>query len=130
MGIDTHSAGARGEEVACDFLVREGYSIKARNVRTPYGEIDIIAEDEAALVFVEVKMRSDTAVQKRYGRPALAVNSAKRERLLNSAHFYLKENEITKRVRFDVIELLESRVAGEFAYNIRHTRAALSDNRS
>jgi len=53
--------GRRGEELACDFLVRHGMKIIDRNWRCSYGEADIIALDEGTLVFCEVKTRtSDT----------------------------------------------------------------------
>ena len=49
--------GRCGEEAAALFLVAQGYSIVARNLRTPVGEIDIIAQKAQTLIFVEVKTR-------------------------------------------------------------------------
>ena len=46
--------GAWGESVAADWLAEHGYQIIARNIRTPYGEIDIIARDGNIVVFIEV----------------------------------------------------------------------------
>lgn len=47
--------GAWGEGIAADWLAERGYRIVARNIRTPYGEIDIIAEQGDVTIFVEVK---------------------------------------------------------------------------
>src|ERR1700684_78742 len=49
--------GRRGESLAAEHLRRRGYAILARNVRTRHGEIDLIARDGRALIFVEVKTR-------------------------------------------------------------------------
>ncbi len=100
--------GCRGERIACDYLVREGYTVTERNVFTPYGELDIIAQDERHILFIEVKQRNDTAAQSRYGRPALAVNAAKRKHIIASAQFYLHEHRLPLQPRFDVIEILTS----------------------
>ena len=48
-------AGRLGENIACEFLVRKGFKILDRNYRKPWGEIDIIAEKEGSVRFVEVK---------------------------------------------------------------------------
>ncbi len=49
--------GRRGEELAAEHLCRRGYSIVERNVRSRYGEIDLVVRGRNALVFVEVKTR-------------------------------------------------------------------------
>src|SRR3954452_2161010 len=51
------SRGALGERIAADHLQHRGYRIVARNYRTRYGELDLVAADERALVFCEVKTR-------------------------------------------------------------------------
>ena len=72
--------GARGEELAAEYLVSEGYTITARNLHVSHDEIDIIAENEGYIVFAEVKTRAQTCSNKRYGRPAAAVNYAKSQK--------------------------------------------------
>ncbi len=47
--------GQWGEQAAANYLSAKGYEIKARNVRTPYGEIDLIARKDGFTIFVEVK---------------------------------------------------------------------------
>ena len=91
--------GARGEELAAEYLVSEGYTI------TAHDEIDIIAENEGYIVFAEVKTRAQTSQNKRYGRPAAAVNYAKSQKLIRSAEEYLRENPTAKQPRIDVIEV-------------------------
>lgn len=98
--------GQRGEAIAARYLIREGCTICARNVYTPAGEIDIVAEDALHLLFVEVKLRTAGTVQARYGQPARAVNAAKRRHIVESARHYLREHPTAKQPRFDVIEIL------------------------
>ncbi len=77
--------GKWGEEIASQFLSRQGYIIVDRNVRTPDGEIDIIAEKEGELVFVEVKTRRNV----RHSYPEEAVNDEKLDHLDSAAGWYL-----------------------------------------
>lgn len=55
--IDKHSLGRRGESLAQLYLTQKGYRVIATRYRTPYGEIDLIIQDDKTLVFVEVKTR-------------------------------------------------------------------------
>ncbi len=82
--------GKWGEQVAVDFLEKKGWEILARNVNTPHGELDIVARDQAAVVFVEVKARTSRA----FGLPEEAVTPQKIQHLLNAAQFFLQENPI------------------------------------
>ena len=52
-----HAAGQRGEDLAAEHLERLGFQILARNHRTRFGELDLVAYDGEVLVFVEVKTR-------------------------------------------------------------------------
>ncbi len=91
-----------GETLAAERLVAQGYTILAQNVRTPYGEIDIVARDLAFIVFVEVKTRSSTT----YGQPEEAVTARKRAHLLASAQHYLQTHpELEGGWRIDVIAI-------------------------
>ena len=103
-----------GEDLAADFLTRRGYQIVDRNVRTPYGEIDLIASREVQAsgspasrltVFVEVKTRSSTA----YGLPEEAVTSRKRAHLLAAAQEYIRIHpELEGDWRVDVVAILRT----------------------
>ena len=81
--------GAWGESVAANYLEEHGYIVVARNVRTPHGEIDIVAEKDGITSFVEVKTRSSS----KYGPPEIAVTPRKQEHMLASAEHYAQENE-------------------------------------
>ena len=80
--------GNRGEDIAVEYLSQQGVSIISRNVRTPYGEIDIIGKDDESLIFVEVKARRNQS----FGFPEEAVHARKQEHMINSAFSYLQEN--------------------------------------
>ncbi|HLE15725.1 MAG TPA: YraN family protein [Anaerolineales bacterium] len=109
--------GRWGEELAGGFLIERGYTILATNVRTPYGEIDLIVrqpgeagdhlDSPEVTVFVEVKTRSSTA----YGYPEEAVTARKQAHLLGAAQHYLQEHpEVGGDWRIDVIAIERSRV--------------------
>lgn len=76
--------GRWGEEVAARFLEERGYRILARNLRTAYGEIDLIVEKEGMTVFVEVKARTGEG----FGRPEEAITPSKRSHLINAIQAY------------------------------------------
>ena len=72
-GLDNRSLGRRGEDVAAEHLRSLGFTIVGRNVRTRYGEIDIIAREGDTLVFVEVKARRGI----RFGTPEEGLSARK-----------------------------------------------------
>jgi putative endonuclease len=80
--------GKWGENLAVEYLVNEGYSIVDRNVRTPYGEIDIIASRSNQLIFVEVKTRATT----NFGMPEESVTPKKQKHLIDAIEFYIQEH--------------------------------------
>ncbi|OGY97146.1 MAG: hypothetical protein A2128_01380 [Candidatus Liptonbacteria bacterium GWC1_60_9] len=64
--------GRRGEDVACGFLIKNGFKILARNVRNKWGEIDVVAKDkDNAIVFIEVKTIRQNSWQatRQFGNP-------------------------------------------------------------
>jgi len=101
------AAGARGEELACRLLERRGYRIVARNWRCPWGEIDIVAREGGAFVFVEVKARRRAASGPgSFGGPAAALTQAKQDRLCRAALLFLQEaGALDAPARFDVVLL-------------------------
>jgi putative endonuclease len=95
--------GKYGEETAVDFLKEQGYEIIARNYKTRFGEIDIIARDKDTLCFVEVKTRHT----QRFGLPQEAVTSSKQRQIAKSALAFLKERALLdKKARFDVVSII------------------------
>lgn len=99
----TTPKGRAGEDEAARFLEERGLSVVARNVRAGGGEIDLVAADGGAVVFVEVKWRRDAS----RGTPAEAVTPAKRRKLLSAARAWLAENPsgASREVRFDVVAI-------------------------
>ncbi len=97
--------GKRGEELAAEYLEKNGYTVAARNAHVSYDEIDIIAEDEAHIVFVEVKARAQTPANCRYGRPCAAVDYTKKQKLLRAVGEYIRREKPQKAPRIDVIEV-------------------------
>ena len=94
--------GRAGEKRAVDFLKKKGFKILKTNYKVPVGEIDIIAEDDGVIVFIEVKTRSSD----NYGNPCEAVDRKKQEKYYLTATFYLqKEKKMDRECRFDVIEI-------------------------
>jgi putative endonuclease len=99
------TTGKSGEELAQDFLEKNGYKILARNYKTKLGEIDIVARDKDTLCFVEVKTRHSD----RYGLPQEAVSDSKQRQISKVALTYLKENRLLdKKARFDVVSIIFS----------------------
>lgn len=92
--------GLEGETRACRALETRGYRVLERRYRTRFGEIDIVARDGAALVFVEVK----TGRGRRFGDPAAWVTLHKQRRLVAMATDYLARRRAGRTaVRFDVV---------------------------
>jgi putative endonuclease len=94
--------GRKGEDAAAEYLSKNGFSIREKNWKTKYGEIDIIAETPEFLVIVEVKTRSSTA----FGNPEDAVDLRKQRLLVNMADFYIRKFDIMKETRFDVLSVI------------------------
>lgn len=112
--------GRRGEECAAAFLEKRGYRIAARNYRTRYGEIDLIAEKGEILAFVEVKTRAADS----WFSPAEAVSAAKQRRILLAAQEYLQLAPCDLQPRFDVIEIVAAGGEGFVPRQIRHLEDA------
>ena len=84
--------GKFGEDLACEYLKRKGYSIVDRNIKNSYQEIDIIAKKEDSLVFFEVKTRTSD----RMGSADEQINNKKLENLNNAILKYLDIHSLDK----------------------------------
>lgn len=96
--------GKKGEELAVEFLIQQGYEIVESNWQKKKFEIDIIAKDNDELVFVEVKTRSTGY----FGNPEEAITPLKQKHLIEGANYYLEINEIDLDCRFDVVSIVKS----------------------
>lgn len=86
--MHTRAIGTDGEERAAEHLASLGYKLLQRNYRSRSAEIDIIAEREGCLYFVEVKQQRGAA----YGGAATHVDKAKRRKIAHQANRYLAES--------------------------------------
>lgn len=98
--------GSFGEEIAADFIVKHGYKIRETNYLKPYGEIDIIAEKDGIIHFIEVKASKyypDSAFT-----PEIRVNSRKIRNLKKICETYLRETHVSqdKPWQIDVISVI------------------------
>lgn len=92
--------GDEGEGRAEAYLRRQGFRILGRNVRSPLGELDLVADDQGVLVFIEVKRRRNGT----YGGAIEAIDARKRAKLIQLAAQYLAHHRIRDRAcRFDVV---------------------------
>lgn len=94
--------GRAGENKACAYLKRNGYKIIKRNFVNPFGEVDIIAQKDGTVAFIEVKTRLSDI----YGQPSEAVLKSRREKYIAAAKYYFTGRRIEVVVRFDIIEIL------------------------
>ena len=97
------STGKDGEQIAVDYLKKNGYRICETNFRCPLGEIDIIAREKSELVFIEVKTRKTTDL----GYPEQAVGMRKQKKMSQLALWYLQKKKLADaNARFDVIAII------------------------
>jgi putative endonuclease len=115
--------GRTGERLAAEALMKKGYHILERNFRCRHGEIDLVAEDEQDLIFVEVKARRGTS----YGLPEDALTLYKRRKLQEVASYYLDLHSCSDRSwRIDVVAIQFS--GGGKLEEIRIYQHAVTDN--
>ena len=101
-GLRAQRHGAEGEDAAVRHLTSLGYDILARNFKTRFGEVDIVARDGATIVYVEVKRRESSS----HGSAAEFVSPAKMKRVVGAARIYAARHGLTERLtRFDVIAI-------------------------
>lgn len=99
--MNKKTIGDKGESFAAWLYEKSGYSVIERNYHSRYGEIDLIAESETELCFVEVKTRNLSTM----GTPAEAVDYRKQRKITLTAMKYLSESECFRQPRFDVLEV-------------------------
>jgi len=94
--------GKLGETETAREYRKRGYSIVSANFHSRYGEIDVIAENGDSICFVEVKTRAPGQIF----RPADAVTSAKRKKIISTAEIFLSQYPTKKNPRFDISEVI------------------------
>jgi putative endonuclease len=93
--------GNRGEQMACDYLASKGFTIVDRNYRYRKAEIDIIAQKEKLMIFVEVKTRTSLS----FGEPEQAVHASKAKLIMAAAEVYVQHVNWLYDIRFDIIAI-------------------------
>ncbi|MCO6499000.1 MAG: YraN family protein [Vicingus serpentipes] len=104
-----NTLGVKGEQLAVDYLIQQGYQIIAANWQQHKFEIDVIAQDGGELVIVEVKTRATNF----FGAPEEAVTPSKIKHLVEGANHYIETNEIDLECRFDVIAIVLNGISQE-----------------
>jgi len=100
--MDKKLIGKTGEDAVCRYLEERGYSIRARNYHSRYGELDIVASFGEYIVFVEVKTRAD----RRFANPCEFVDGRKQDKIMKTSMIYMQKNELDSAMRFDVAEVI------------------------
>lgn len=100
VSLESKFFGREAESAAEQYLRRQGYRIRDRNVRSVYGELDLVVERAGVVVFVEVKARRTNA----FGGAPYAVDSRKQVRIIKLAAHYLAQHKLNNQsCRFDVL---------------------------
>jgi putative endonuclease len=103
---DKDTVGKTGEQFAADYLWTQGCKILCRNYKQgKAGELDVVVRHGDVLAFVEVKTRSTED----FGRPALAVDQAKREHIAEGVMLWLSQLDIEPNWRCDIVEVILER---------------------
>ena len=102
---ESYNLGIKGEELAAKFLIDNQFTVLKRNWHYHHKEVDIIAQKDGMLIFVEVKTRKTNY----FGEPYESVIQQKQDFLIEAANGYLEDNDLDKEVRFDVISIVLSK---------------------
>ncbi|MCQ4140284.1 MULTISPECIES: YraN family protein [Chryseobacterium] len=99
---DHNDFGKKAEELAAEYLQKNGYKILVRNFRYQKAELDLVAEKDSLIVVVEVKARSTDV----FNLPQEAVNKRKIKLIVSAANYFMEEYNKNQEVRFDIISVL------------------------
>jgi putative endonuclease len=95
--------GDLGEQQALSYLERAGLRLVQRNFLCKGGEIDLIMQDQASLVFVEVRKRSSA----QFGGAIASITASKQKRMVHAAQVYLQNLKSVPACRFDAVLIQE-----------------------
>jgi putative endonuclease len=115
--MEKKAFGRQGEDLAVEFLLKEGYEILERNWYFKHNEVDILAKDHDTLVVIEVKTRSGNS----YGEPYTAVDHRKQQYLIFAAERFIFSKNLDLEVRFDIISIIINPRGG---VTLEHVREA------
>jgi putative endonuclease len=103
--------GAQAEQLAAQYLQRQGLKLVAQNYRCRFGEIDLIMQDGATVVFIEVRLRRNTS----FGGAAASIDARKQKRIISTAQQYLSGLARVPTCRFDAV-LLDDAGGGDMQW--------------
>lgn len=97
------TAGLIAEQIACDYLTKQGLRLLTKNFRCPSGEIDLIMQEKEDIIFIEVRSRKSLD----FGQALESIDAKKIKKIIKTASFYLQSRQLTHQVaaRFDVVSL-------------------------
>ncbi|MBV1887664.1 MAG: YraN family protein [Urechidicola sp.] len=97
--------GKQGEQLAVDFLITKGYTIRDKNWRYLKAEVDIIAQKGNTIIAVEVKTRTSDY----FGDPQDFITKKKIKLLVLAMNEYVISKELDVEVRFDIVAILQNK---------------------
>ena len=101
--VNTREIGNKYEDKSVETLIKEAYKILERNYQNRFGEIDIIAEKNKEIVFIEVKYRKTS----KFGYGYEAVDKRKIMKILKLANYYIQSKKYQNyKIRFDCMSYL------------------------
>jgi len=116
--------GQIGEDIAAKYLKTKGFVVSAKNYHSRYGEIDVIAENNELILFVEVKTRCANSI----ATPAEFVDRRKQYKILTTAQYYIYNNNVVLQPRFDIAEIITAK-SGDFSdVKINYIENAFGDD--
>ena len=99
---NNRTVGSIGEDLAALYLQDNDFIIRVRNATSRWGELDIVAEKEGKIYFIEVKTRIST----RQGSPYEAVSNLKIRKLSRTIQYFVLANKLqNKKLQLDVISI-------------------------
>lgn len=107
MKLNADNQGLAAEKLAATFLTQQGLKLVVSNYHCRYGEIDLIMQEGNTLVFVEVRLRSNS----RFGSAATSITPQKQQKLIRTAQFYLQQHAIQSPCRFDAVLMHNADIA-------------------
>jgi putative endonuclease len=115
MPTKIRQLGNAGEEYCVKYLTDLGYQVLSRNFNSPFGEIDIIVENQTSLVFIEVKTRTNESID----HAMLSITKAKQKKITKTAIYFLQNYQNTNVIehRFDVIIL---QIDSDGKFDLKH----------
>lgn len=97
--------GKKGEKLAVDFLVKNGYTILEKNFRYQKAEVDIIVQKGNLVAAVEVKTRSTPE----FGNPQDFVKPKQIQQLVKAMDHYISEKDLDVEMRFDIVAIIQNK---------------------